>query len=108
MVSNQPVSTQRLRISGSYALRMKVSNFNRREILVRHAQVQKDGVTILPMRLVGALRKQLACARELHRTDFEAGYGAAWLPLPRQQKPVASSTGTVDFPLCRCGILPVS
>ena len=69
-----------LRIMEAMRLRIKDVDFARREILVRDGNGNKDRVTMLPVRLVGPLREQIAHARELHRSDLAEGFGAVWLP----------------------------
>ena len=75
-----------LRIMEAMRLRVKDVEFARREILVRDGKGSKDRVTMLPVRLVAALREQLAHAREIHRVDLDEGFGAVWLPFALARK----------------------
>ena len=61
-------------------LRVKDVDIVRREILVRDGKGGKDRVTMLPQRIVPALRHQLPTARHLHELDIRDGLGAVWLP----------------------------
>ena len=69
-----------LRIMEGLRLRVKDVDFGRRAIVVRDGNGQKDRITMLPARLEEPLRSPLDHARELHRGDLDAGFGAVWLP----------------------------
>ena len=69
-----------LRIMEAARLRIKDVDLARRAILVRNGKGAKDRITVLPERLVDALRMQLRQAQELHARDLRAGFGAVWLP----------------------------
>lgn len=69
-----------LRIMEAARLRVKDVDIVRREILVRDGKGGKDRVTMLPQRIVPALRHQLQTARHLHELDIRDGLGAVWLP----------------------------
>jgi integron integrase len=75
-----------LRIMEAMRLRVQDVEFSRREILVRDGKGNKDRVTMLPVRLTGPLRDQIAHARELHRGDLGDGFGAVWLPFALDRK----------------------
>jgi integron integrase len=75
-----------LRLMEAVRLRVKDVDFARREILVRDGKGGKDRVTVLPAKLVEALRRQLAKARELHTVDCLAGYGEVYLPFALARK----------------------
>jgi len=75
-----------LRIMEAMRLRVQDVEFSRREILVRDGKGNKDRVTMLPVRLTGPLRDQIAHARELHRGDLADGFGAVWLPFALDRK----------------------
>ena len=75
-----------LRIMEAMRLRVKDVEFSRHEILVRDGKGNKDRVTMLPVRLVGALHEQVNHARELHRGDLAEGLGAVWLPFALDRK----------------------
>lgn len=59
-----------LRIMEAARLRVKDVDIVRREILVRDGKGGKDRVTMLPQRIVPALRHQLQTARHLHELDI--------------------------------------
>ena len=65
-----------MRILEAVRLRVKDVDLERREILVRDGKGAKDRVTMLPDRLVGALRRQLRAARATAR-DGPAAKDAA-------------------------------
>jgi integron integrase len=75
-----------LRIMEAMRLRVKDVEFTRREILVRDGKGNKDRITMLPARVAGPLREQIAHVRELHRADLEEGFGGVWLPFALARK----------------------
>ena len=90
-----------LRIMEGARLRVKDVDLARREILVRDGKGAKDRVTMLPQRLVPALRRQLQRARQFHALDVTEGFGAVWLPpaLARSiRPPITSGHGNTFFP----------
>ena len=70
------------------ALRLRVQDvmLTRNQLMVRHAKGGKDRRTILPKSLVLPLQLQLEKAREVHRRDLDAGYGAVSLPFALARK----------------------
>ncbi|MEO7297665.1 MAG: integron integrase [Verrucomicrobiota bacterium] len=75
-----------LRLLEGLRLRVKDIDFAHGQILVRDAKGFKDRVTMLPQKLVGPLRAQLARARSLHEKDLAAGFGRVYLPGALQKK----------------------
>ena len=75
-----------VRLLEGLRLRVKDVDFAYGQIIVRDAKGFKDRVTILPQRLVGSLRAQLAKARSLHEKDLAAGLGRVYLPGGLQKK----------------------
>jgi len=69
-----------LRLMETVRLRAKDVDLARREILIRNGKGGRDRVTVLPVRLVGALSSQLVRARALHRADLAEGFGSVYLP----------------------------
>jgi integron integrase len=69
-----------LRLLEAVRVRVKDLDFARREIVVRDGKGRHDRVTMLPARLVEALRQQLDVARALHLADLAEGFGAVYLP----------------------------
>lgn len=69
-----------LRLIEALRLRVKDLDFQRRQIVVRSGKGDKDRLTMLPVSLKSALRDQLRYARQLHRRDLDAGFGAVYLP----------------------------
>jgi integron integrase len=75
-----------LRLMECVRLRVKDVDCERREIRVRDAKGGRDRVTVLPARLVAALRRQIEGVQALHDTDLESGFGAAYLPYALARK----------------------
>lgn len=69
-----------LRLMECPRLRVKDVDLERHEITVRQGKGGKDRRTMLPRRLVPALRVQLDVARLQHERDVEAGHGRVALP----------------------------
>ena len=75
-----------MRILEAARLRVKDVDLVRREIVVRDGKGAKDRVTVLPDRLVPALRRHLAAVRASHQADLERGHGSVWLPFALERK----------------------
>ncbi|MEW5888529.1 MAG: integron integrase [Pseudomonadota bacterium] len=69
-----------LRVMEAVRLRVKDVDLARGEIVVRDGKGGKDRVTMVPQRLVGPLRAQIARARAVHASDLARGGGEVWLP----------------------------
>ena len=69
-----------LRLMETVRLRAKDLDLERCEIVIRNGKGGRDRVTVLPARLVGPLRDQLAQARVLHQADLTEGFGSVFLP----------------------------
>jgi integron integrase len=69
-----------LRLLECLRLRIKDVDFQYRQILVRDAKGQKDGVTMLPGTLIEPLRTHLPRVRSLHENDLRDGFGRVHLP----------------------------
>lgn len=69
-----------LRLLEALRLRVKDIDLTRRELLVRDGKGGKDRVTMIPARLVEALRARVAWRKSLHDADLEQGRGDVWLP----------------------------
>ena len=61
-------------------LRIQDIDFGRLELTVRNGKGGKDRRTMLPVGVREPLRLQVELARELHRRDLDAGFGAVWMP----------------------------
>lgn len=61
-------------------LRSKDVDFARGELRVRDGKGRKDRVTMLPMRVAGALRAHLAGVRRQHEPDLASGAGYVEVP----------------------------
>ena len=69
-----------LRLMETVRLRAKDLDLERREIVIRNGKGGRDRVTVLPARLVGPLRDQLARARAIHQADLTEGFGSVFMP----------------------------
>jgi len=75
-----------LRLLECLQLRVKDVDFTRLEVTVRSGKGQRDRVTMLPKRVVPALKAHLAACKEQHRIDLERGDGSVELPRALQAK----------------------
>ena len=75
-----------LRLMECLRLRVKDVDLSRREILVRDGKGAKDRVTMLPGRLVGAVREHLLYARRLFDADRTADRPGVYLPHALERK----------------------
>ncbi len=66
-----------LRLRECVRLRVKDVDTRRLQVTVREGKGDKDRVTMMPKRLAGALERQIAFVRQLHRADLVRGHGAA-------------------------------
>ncbi len=69
-----------LRVMECVRLRIKDVDLGYLQITVREAKGGRQRVTMVPLNLVDALRKQVERVAELHREDLRAGYGEVELP----------------------------
>jgi integron integrase len=80
-----------MRISECVTLRIKDIDFDNRAVTVRAGKGNKDRVTLLPERLIPALRNHLLKVAQLHKSDLLNGNG--YVPMPNalyQKYPSAS------------------
>jgi integron integrase len=99
-----------MRLLECLRLRVKDVDLVRREIVVRDGKGGKDRVTMIPARLVDALRAQLAGRRALHDADLLAGRGEVWLPdaLAAKYPGAARAFGWQYVCVCRRRLFPRS
>jgi integron integrase len=72
-----------LRLSEAVALRVGDIDFERREIIVRNGRTgRRERVTVLPEKIIPALKKHLVNVRYLHEDDCLLGGGSVRLPKP--------------------------
>ncbi len=69
-----------MRLSECLSLRVKDVDVALLQITVRDGKGERDRTTMLPMKLLEPLKRQLAMAKLLHRQDLAEGYGATDLP----------------------------
>ena len=92
------------------ALALKDVDFERNEITVRQGKGGKDRRTMLPGRLLDALRVQRASVVAQHGRDLESGFGEVYLPhlLARKYPNAAREIGwQYLFPATRPSIDPL-
>lgn len=75
-----------MRITEELQLRVKDLDFDHSAIIAREGKGRKDRVVMLPQRLAPALRKQLAHAHALWKTDQDAGRGGVFMPDALERK----------------------
>lgn len=82
-----------LRLTELVRLRIKDVDMGRGTVTVRGGKGDKDRVTVLPQSLREDLARQVERARELWRTDRDAGLAGVWLPgaLARKLRRAAES-----------------
>ena len=69
-----------MRLMEVIRLRVKDVDMDYKAITVRDGKGNKDRVTVLPNKVLPALRYQLARRRELHEDDLRRGYGEVHMP----------------------------
>jgi integron integrase len=76
-------------------LRVKDVDFEMQELLVRDGKGRRDRVTVLPERLIAALRRQVAVAQAIRAGDVRAGFAGVRLPgaLARKYPNAATDPG---------------
>jgi len=75
-----------MRITEALHLRINDVDFDYSQITVRKGKGDKDRITLLPERLREPLSRHIACVKDLHERDIEAGYGYTWLPYALDRK----------------------
>jgi integron integrase len=69
-----------MRLMEVVRLRVKDVDFSSRQIMVRDGKGAKDRVTVLPLRLLEPLKRQLQLVKALHNAELLAGRGDVYLP----------------------------
>lgn len=75
-----------LRISEALRLRVQDLDFEYRQVCVRNSKGLKDRMTILPDRLVDALKEHVKKVKKLHDKDLAKGWGEVILPKALDKK----------------------
>jgi integron integrase len=89
-----------MRLMEVVRVRVKDVDFSSRQILVRDGKGAKDRVTVLPLRLLEPLKRQLQLVKALHNAELLAGRGDVYLPdaLARKYpKGPGSGPGSICF-----------
>jgi site-specific recombinase XerD len=89
-----------LRLMECIRLRIKDTDFEYRQILVRDGKGQKDRVTMLPQIAVEPLKMHLQKVKALHEQDLTEGFGEVYLPFALNQSAQDSYTHAARF-ACR-------
>ena len=69
-----------LRLIEALRLRVKDLDFGYRQIIVRDGKGGKDRFTVMPVKLIEPLQKQIETARKLHEADLRRGFGRVEMP----------------------------
>jgi len=69
-----------MRISEVMRLRVKDVDFNYRSIVVRDGKGGKDRTTVMPDRVMSALKYQIVKRRNLREFDLQEGFGEVFMP----------------------------
>ncbi len=75
-----------MRVSECLRLRVQDIDLEYKQIWVRSGKGKKDRVTILPLKSVPLLKKQLEKVKQLHKKDLKAGFGRVILPKALNEK----------------------
>ena len=75
-----------LRLEECLDLRVKDSDFDRHQIIVRQGKGRKDRVTMLPVAARETLTGHVADVRRLHEADLARGFGRVALPFALDRK----------------------
>lgn len=100
-----------LRVMECLRLRIKDIDFTMKMIIVRDGKGGKDRRTLLPVKLVDPLKKQVERVAHLHEQDMRDGYGEVWMPhaLSRKYPKAATELGwQFLFPSTNIGADPQS
>jgi integron integrase len=69
-----------MRLMECVRLRIKDVDFANSQIVIRDGKGAKDRVTVLPERLIPALKNQIRAVREVHEADLLLDGGEVWMP----------------------------
>ena len=69
-----------MRLMEGLRLRVKDIDFEQKEIIIRDGKGEQDRITMLPEKLLEALRQQLVYAQALHQIDLSMDLGEVELP----------------------------
>lgn len=75
-----------LRLAEALRLRVKDLDFGFRQIVVRDGKGGKDRFTVLPIKMIEPLQKQLEFAQNLHEQDLRRGLGQVEMPFAMARK----------------------
>ncbi len=75
-----------MRLSEALRLRVKDVDFEMNQIIVRDGKGEKDRVTLLPQKLVPALKDHIRKVKNLHDKDLREGLGRTKLPYALARK----------------------
>ena len=75
-----------LRLIECLRLRVKDIDFGYNQITVRDGKGGKDRITMLPVKTIELLRKQIEKTKKLHEQDLKVGFGTVELPFALEKK----------------------
>ncbi|PCJ83404.1 MAG: integrase [Thiotrichaceae bacterium] len=75
-----------MRLLECLRLRVKDIDFDRKEIVVRQGKGGKDRVTVLPEKVIDALKLHLERVNAQHNKDITKGYGCVYMPFALERK----------------------
>ncbi len=68
-----------LRLSETLQLRVKDIDFNYNQIFIRDSKGERDRTTMLPQKIVPALKNHLNKVEKMHQEDLKNGFGSVYL-----------------------------
>lgn len=87
-----------MRLMEAARLRCKDIDFDYQTLTVRDGKGNKDRTTLLPERLIPALKHQLLFVKSIHETDLAAGFGEVFMPEALARKyPKASGSWSWQY-----------
>jgi integron integrase len=75
-----------LRLSEALRLRIQDLDFTNQQLLIRNSKGNKDRITVLPAKIIPALKNHLEKVKELHQKDIANGFGQVNLPFALDKK----------------------
>ena len=75
-----------LRLSETLQLRVKDIDFNYNQIFIRDSKGERDRTTMLPQKIVPALKNHLNKVEKMHQEDLKNGFGSVYLPNAIERK----------------------
>ena len=83
-----------LRVSEALRLRIKDFDFNKQTIYIHRSKGDKSRVSLLPIKLIEPIKRQIKQVKKIHQKDLDEGFGMASVPPALLKK---FSTACNDF-----------